>query len=116
MLSAIGETLEVSQPGDSADFSPELVTGVIMSARPQFYRISIWTSKAEDPVEESEVGSTGRRLLDIGKHFKTSILGYDLSQRVGSQGSLSSDVEFQSHTESEKKKGKRFSVVSEGNI
>lgn len=104
MLSAIGETLEPASGGE------ELITGVIMSARPNLYRISIWTSKAEDPEETAVAGSIGNRLLEIGKHFKTQILGYDINQKIG--GNLSSDVEFQSHKESEKKKGKKFVVVS----
>jgi translation initiation factor 4E len=108
MLSAIGETMEA---GSTPAGAPELITGVIMSARPQFYRIAIWTRQAEDPVEEAEAGSVGNRLLEVGKHLKTSILGYDLHQKIGS-GGLTSEVEFQSHKESEKKKGKKFVAVS----
>ena len=108
MLSAIGETMEA---GSTPTGVPELITGVIMSARAQFYRIAIWTRDAEDPVEEAEAGSVGNRLLEIGKHLKTSILGFDANQKIGS-GGLTSEVEFQSHKESEKKKGKKFVVVS----
>lgn len=99
------------EAGSTPVGAPELITGVIMSARPQFYRIAIWTRQAEDPVEEAESGSVGSRLLEIGKHMKTSILGYDLHQKVGS-GGLTSEVEFQSHKESKKKKGKKFVAVS----
>lgn len=108
MLAAIGEMMEGSSTAVGA---PELITGVIMSARPQFYRIAIWTRQAEDPVEEAEAGSVGIRLREIGKHLKTSILGYDVNQKIGT-GGLTSEVEFQSHKESEKKKGKKFVVVS----
>ena len=108
MLSAIGETMEANSTPAGA---PELITGVIMSARPQFYRIAIWTRQAEDPVEEAEPASVGARLLEIGKHLKTSILGYDVNQKIGS-GGLTSEVEFQSHKESEKKRGKKFVAVS----
>ncbi|PWN46818.1 eukaryotic translation initiation factor 4E [Violaceomyces palustris] len=106
MLSAIGETLESPYPSGAPPpvTSPEdeLVTGVIMSARANFYRISIWTRRAEDNDD------LAARLLDIGKHFKTNVLGYNLEDKVG--GGLTSDVEFQSHKESEKKRGKKTIV------
>lgn len=110
MLAAIGETLESQTPADSSDPNPDIVTGVIMSARSAFYRIAIWTRKAEDPVEEAAPGSVGRHLLEIGQHFKTQILGYELNQKVSHAGGLTSEVEFQSHKESEKKKGKKFVI------
>lgn len=109
MLAAIGETFESPAIGAESEAEPELVTGVIMSARPQFYRIAIWTRKADDPVDESEPGSVGQRLLEVGRHLKQHILGYDLEQKVGA-GGLTSEVEFQSHKESEKKKGKKFTI------
>lgn len=106
MLAAIGETLEApfpdGVPPPSNSPQEELVTGVIMSARANFYRMSIWTRKAEDTEE------LAAKLLDIGKQFKVNVLGYDLDARIG-QG-LTSDVEFQSHKESEKKKGKKTVV------
>lgn len=108
MLAAIGETLDAAQPGDGPSDEPELVCGVIMSARPAFYRLAIWTRRAEDPLEESPSGSVGRRLLEIGRHLKTQILGFDLHQKV--TGAYTTDVEFQSHKESEKKKGKKFVI------
>lgn len=108
MLSAIGETMEAEATPAGAS---ELITGVIMSARPQFYRIAIWTRQADDPVEEATAGTAGCRLLEIGRHMKTDILGYKLNEKIGS-GGLTSEVEFQSHKESEKKRGKKFVAVS----
>ena len=106
MLAAIGETLEAPYPSGvpppSASPVDELITGVIMSARPNLYRISIWTRRAD---EDDEVMA---RLMDIGRHFKTNVLGYDIDAKIGT--GLSSDVEFQSHKESEKKKGKKTIV------
>ncbi|TKY86863.1 hypothetical protein EX895_004151 [Sporisorium graminicola] len=106
MLAAIGETLEApfpnGTPPPSSSPDDELITGVIMSARANFYRIAIWTRKAEDTDE------LAAKLLDIGKQFKVNVLGYDLDAKIG-QG-LTSDVEFQSHKESEKKKGKKTVV------
>lgn len=105
MLSAIGETLE--KP--ITDGSTELITGVIMSARANFYRIAIWTRKSDDPAStsgESEAADVMDRLMSIGKKFKTEILGFHLDQKLGS--GLMSDVEYQSHTESEKKKGRKI--------
>ena len=52
MLAAIGETLETP----SADKRPppsseeEMVTGVILQARANFYRISVWTRRADAPL------------------------------------------------------------------
>ncbi|KAE8230794.1 hypothetical protein A4X09_0g1199 [Tilletia walkeri] len=117
MLQAIGETLEASFPDNvpnQADkFEDELVTGVIMSARPNFYRIVIWTRKADDDLEAhaakkeaTEQTKLAQRLLDIGKQFKVNVLGFKLDARAGSSG-FATEVEFQSHRESEKKKGKR---------
>lgn len=106
MLAAIGETLEAPFPNGvpppSSSPEDELVTGVILSARANFYRIAIWTRKAE---ETEEIAA---KLLDIGKQFKVNVLGYDIDARIGS--GLTSDVEFQSHKESEKKKGKKTVV------
>lgn len=99
------------ESGSTSAGAPELITGVILSARPHFYRIAIWTGQADDPVEEADAGSIGSRLLEVGKHLKTSILGLDLNQKIGT-GGLTSEVEFQSHKESEKKKGRKFAVVS----
>jgi translation initiation factor 4E len=105
MLAAIGETLEAPFPhGMPTATVPEdeLVTGVIMSARSNFFRISIWTRRAEDNDE------LAARLLDIGKQFKVNILGYEVDAKVGF--GLTSDVEFQSHKESEKRRGKKTVV------
>ncbi|KZO95001.1 translation initiation factor eIF4e [Calocera viscosa TUFC12733] len=102
MLAAIGETFHPSPAPDS------LITGVIVSTRPQFYRISIWTRAAPassstsithfDPAVDSALTE---RIMAIGTHFKTSVLGYELNKKL--LGGLSTEVEFQSHKESEKK-------------
>ncbi|KZT61066.1 translation initiation factor eIF4e [Calocera cornea HHB12733] len=107
MLAAIGETFD--PPHTEGTPAPQsLITGVIVSARPQFYRISIWTRAAPagsstsitnfDPASENALME---RIMFIGTHFKTSLLGYELKQKL--LGGLSTEVEFQSHKESEKK-------------
>lgn len=118
MLSAIGETLETTPQAVSgpADTTTELITGVIMSARANFYRIAIWTRKADDPAAAAAASTQGvspaedllERLMSIGRKFKVDILGFPLEQKLGS--GLMSDVEFQSHTESEKKKGRKITL------
>lgn len=121
MLSAIGETLESpikTSSSDGADAGAassadqtELITGVIMSARANFYRIAIWTRKSDDSSSTSsqeEADDVLQRLMTIGRKFKTEILGYNVDQKLGS--GLMSDVEYQSHTESEKKKGKKIVI------
>jgi translation initiation factor 4E len=108
MLSAIGETLESPYDSSSpaASNTAEAITGIIMSARPNLYRIAIWTRTAD----ESASGELDPALLNIGKHFKVGILGYQLNQQVGG-GGMQSDVEFQSHKDSERKgKGRKFVV------
>lgn len=117
MLSAIGETLE--QPFDSSsnlngngsNDGDELITGVILAARPNFFRVAVWTTKSEETLVDGENASElSRRLMDIGKQFKVGVLGYGLEQRVAT--GLGTEVEFQSHVESDKRKGKKTSLVS----
>lgn len=141
MLAAIGETFDpvfsqaaanAANGTDDDESSPKtappqsLITGVIVSTRPQFYRVSIWTrlapgiappptngvraltssgfapAAANLPPHPSEEGDALRdRIEAIGKHFKTSVLGYGDAQKLG--GPLATEVEFVSHKESEKK-------------
>ncbi|KZS93100.1 eukaryotic translation initiation factor 4E class I [Sistotremastrum niveocremeum HHB9708] len=112
MLAAIGETFDPSLTGDQTPDSQgppqSLITGVIVSTRPQFYRLSIWTRLApsgtadnDDPLRE--------RIEAVGKHFKSNVLGYNEGQKLG--GPLATEVEFLSHKDSEKKgKGKKIIV------
>jgi len=98
MLAAIGETFDPSPPAadDGDPLSKSLITGVIVSTRPQFYRVSIWTRLApagEDGLRE--------RIESVGKHFKSNVLGFQESQRLA--GPLATEVEFLSHKDSEKK-------------
>jgi len=75
MLAAIGETfdpsLAVSDPSGPPPNS--LITGVIVSTRPQFYRLSIWTRLAPSASEEDNLRE---RIEGVGKHFKISVLGF----------------------------------------
>jgi len=108
MLAAIGETFDplLSQPHPPSGPSPQgLITGVILSARPQFFRISIWTRLA--PVSEED--ELRKRIETIGRHFKTQVLGFGETQKLG--GPLATEVEFVSHKDSERKgKGKKIIV------
>lgn len=99
MLAAIGETFET--PYTSNGKSPsemtftDEVTGVIVSSRKAFYRISIWTRSADSkPLAEN-----------IGRHFKYGVLGMPEGKKIASDGHrLASDCEFQSHADSMKRK------------
>lgn len=105
MLAAIGETFDPSPTLAGGSGSASLITGVIVSTRPQFYRLSIWTrlSPSEDDAALRE------RIEGVGKHFKMSVLGYNEGARLA--GPLSTEVEFLSHKDSEKKgKGKKLIV------
>lgn len=107
MLAAIGETFDpYLTNADSSDPNPQsLITGVIVSTRPQFYRLSIWTRLA--PVGDED--QLRERVEVIGRHFKTNVLGYAEAQKLA--GPLATEVEFLSHKDSEKKKTARKITV-----
>lgn len=103
MLAAIGETFDTNPATD--DPSHSLVTGVIVSTRPSFYRISIWTRLAPQGDEDS----IRERIEGIGRNFKVNVLGYTENQKLA--GPLATEVEFMSHKDSEKKgKGRKIIV------
>ncbi|WVQ86117.1 hypothetical protein IAT38_008285 [Cryptococcus sp. DSM 104549] len=109
MLAAIGETFETAVPGSEEAEAPapsqsDLITGVIVSPRPAFYRIAIWTRDAPD-LSLPDTDALKARILAIGKHFKGSVLGYDLDQKLV-QGGFQTEVTFESHKDSEKKGNK----------
>jgi translation initiation factor 4E len=107
MLAAIGETFDpaLADTIDSEE-SVSLVTGVIVSSRPQFFRISIWTRLAPTNAENDPIR---QRIETIGLHFKENVLGYSRNQKLA--GPLATEVEFQSHKDSEKKgKGKKIVI------
>jgi len=110
MLAAIGETFDphLTDPEYSEHLTDSLVTGVIVSTRPQFYRLSIWTRLAPTMNGGAEDDKLKERIESIGKHFKSSVLGYSESQKLG--GPLATEVEFLSHKDSEKK-GKARKIV-----
>ncbi|KAF9015189.1 translation initiation factor eIF4e [Cyathus striatus] len=78
--------------------SDSLITGVIVSTRPQFYRLSIWTRLAPSPTEEDGLRE---RIEAVGRHFKSDVLGYPEIAKLA--GPLATEVEFMSHKDSEKK-------------
>ena len=99
MLAAICETFDpLLTSGEGGESPSSLITGVIVSTRPQFYRISIWTRSAPTGNDDEKLRE---RIEAIGKHFKTNVLGYPESQRLA--GALATEVEFLSHKDSEKK-------------
>lgn len=120
MLAAIGETFDpaLSKSANSDSSAPQptsLISGVIVSSRPQFYRVSIWTRLAPGTVpNNSNPGESDeelrQRIESIGRHFKTEVLGFQETQRIG--GPLATEVEFVSHKESERKgaKGKKWII------
>jgi len=107
MLAAIGETFDPSPTISDENGAPalSLITGVIVSTRPQFYRLSIWTRLAPTANEEDGIRE---RIEGVGKHFKTSVLGFDLGAKLS--GPLATEVEFLSHKDSEKK-GKAKKII-----
>lgn len=108
LLAAIGETFDpiLAQPHPPNGPPPQgLITGVIVSTRPQFYRVSIWTRLAPGPDDDD----MRKRIEAIGRHFKTQVLGFLETQKLA--GPLATEVEFQSHKDSEKKgRGKKIIV------
>jgi len=108
MLAAIGETFDpyLTNADPTVDPQPQsLITGVIVSTRPQFYRLSIWTRLAPSSAEDDKLRE---RIEGVGRHFKTSVLGYTESQKLA--GPLATEVEFLSHKDAEKK-GKAKKIV-----
>ncbi|KAJ6575186.1 translation initiation factor eIF 4e-like domain-containing protein [Mycena capillaripes] len=107
MLAAIGETFDPSLTQEDPSGSPpnSLITGVIVSTRPQFYRLSIWTRLAPS----GEDDKLRERIEGVGKHFKMSVLGFSESQKLA--GPLATEVEFLSHKDSEKKGGKARKII-----
>lgn len=103
MLAAIGETFDpILVNAENPDGPPaSLITGVIVSTRPQFYRLSIWTRIAPNSSGTDEDAKLKDRIEAIGRHFKTSVLGYADSAKLA--GPLATEVEFLSHKDSEKK-------------
>ncbi|KAH9486875.1 Eukaryotic translation initiation factor 4E-1 [Psilocybe cubensis] len=101
MLAAIGETFDPSPAPADGSSSASLITGVIVSTRPQFYRLSIWTRLAPSASDDEANTILRERIEGVGKHFKTSVLGYPEGARLA--GPLATEVEFLSHKDSEKK-------------
>ncbi|KAI0702520.1 eukaryotic translation initiation factor 4E class I [Cytidiella melzeri] len=110
MLAAIGETCDPLLAEEGSSLPPQsLITGVIVSVRPQFYRLSIWTRTAPSGNGTPEDDKLRDRIEAIGRHFKTSVLGYSEAQKLA--GALATEVEFLSHKDSEKKKSAKKIVV-----
>lgn len=103
MLAAIGETFDCGLAENGKDtlepVSDDLVTGVAINVRPNFYRLNVWTrfSGAEHKA----------RLIGAGRYLKKAILGHELN--VSLQGGFSTDFEFMSHKDAERK-GKNKNV------
>jgi translation initiation factor 4E len=108
MLAAIGETFDPAPTLADGSGSASLITGVIVSTRPQFYRLSIWTRLAPNGSDEEAQVALRDRIEGVGKHFKMSVLGYPEGARLA--GPLATEVEFLSHKDSEKK-GKAKKIV-----
>ena len=132
MLAAIGETFdpalsETTTASDGSKTTPpprSIITGVLCSARPTFYRLSIWTRLAASvnspqdppPGPDTPPSEQGEALIGrieaIGRHFKHFVLGY--AKGTSLAGGMSTEVEFVSHKDSERKpKGanKKFVIV-----
>lgn len=109
MLAAIGETCDSLITEDDTTAPQSLITGVIVSIRPQFYRLSIWTRIAPSGNGSADDDKLRDRIEAIGKHFKTQVLGYPEAQKLA--GPLATEVEFLSHKDSEKKKSAKKIVV-----
>ncbi|KAF7970604.1 hypothetical protein HWV62_23625 [Athelia sp. TMB] len=103
MLAAIGETFDPYLTQTEEPSPQSLITGVIVSVRPQFYRLSIWTrlAPALSGNEDAAEVQLRERVEQIGKHFKVQVLMYPESQKLA--GPLATEVEFMSHKDSEKK-------------
>lgn len=109
MLAAIGETFETPIASDPSlpstqPSTADLITGVIFSTRPNFYRIAIWTRFSPGPEAEAATDELLKRITLVGRNFKTAVMGYEEAKPlvVGS-GGFQTEVEFINHRDSEKK-------------
>ncbi|OCF70806.1 hypothetical protein I204_08544, partial [Kwoniella mangroviensis CBS 8886] len=119
LLSAIGNTFEATSTinvSGSQSVSPisDLVNGVVISVRADFYRIGVWTREAHDdsvqdlnPRDENTIEP---RLLSIGQHFKVSILGYGIDEKIDAVG-IETGVTFERHRKGDKKAKKNKIVL-----
>lgn len=118
MLAAIGETFETpyglsinptSQPQTPAEVSSlstftDEVTGVIVSSRKMFYRISIWTRTSDARAKVESIGRHLKAILDES--------GKKIGAKAGQAGGgIASDVEFVSHRDSQKKGNKNVWTI-----
>lgn len=74
------------------------------------FRLNIWTRTApSDPTVES---SLKKRIETIGKHFKTTVLSVPTDQKIlPTGGNYSTELEFASHKDSEKKGNTKKIVI-----
>lgn len=122
MLAAIGETFETPYVSPSSDDAPapatstapaplpssfsNEITGVIVSTRKAFFRLNIWTrsSSSSAPQGAADADDVERRIKNIGRHFKYGVLGFpEGGMGIAQNDKVSSDVEFQSHEDSQKR-------------
>lgn len=103
MLAAIGETFDpiLASAEDPDDAPQSMITGVIVSTRPQFYRLSIWTRSAPQSSGTDDDSKLRERVEAIGRHFKVNVLGYQSTAKLAAP--LATEVEFLSHKDSDKK-------------
>lgn len=73
------------------------------------YRIVIWTRQAPD-TSLPETDPLMARIMLIGRHFKSSVLGFESDKKLVT-GGLQTEVEFESHKDSEKKGNKNKLVI-----
>jgi hypothetical protein len=107
MLAAIGETFETpfspSTSGTTSINYPTTsptneLTGVILSSRKGFFRISIWCRSSSNEKKEE--------IMNIGRHFKYGVLGVRQGSKLGGdRGGLATDVGWETHKDSQKKGG-----------
>jgi translation initiation factor 4E len=128
MLAAIGETFETPVQGSEEEaklkaagppttpVTSDLITGVILSARPHFYRLAIWTRHAPAstaaPAPGAEDDPIRARILAVGRHFKQVVLGYGSDDKLMADGrGYQTEIEFISHSDSERKDKKHNKIV-----
>ncbi|KAI0788586.1 eukaryotic translation initiation factor 4E class I [Abortiporus biennis] len=112
LIDTIGGELDTiedpNSPKPDTPSAPDpLITGVIVSTRPQFYRLSIWTRSVPTGSGTPDDDRLRKRIEAMGRRFKTKVLGYDLSKKLA--GPLATEVEFMSHKDSGEKKSKNQS-------
>lgn len=74
------------------------------------YRIAIWTREGPADANTPETDAIMKRIMTIGRHFKTSVLGYNIDEQIGGGYAVGTTFELHSDSADKKKKATKITV------